>query len=76
MLTDNLIQYQFGFHSCFHRQPAEIALGIGMGIIVHFLCAYVTLPLYALVTQVNISFYLFKFEKQRQMYLPALAELC
>lgn len=60
----HLIQYQFGFRSCFHRGSEEIALGIGVGVIVQFLCAYVTLPLYALVTQVN------RHRLERQIYLP------
>ncbi|KAH8511806.1 hypothetical protein H0E87_009106 [Populus deltoides] len=43
--------YKFGFRSCFHRRTEDIVIRIVMGVLVHFLCGYVTLPLYALVTQ-------------------------
>ncbi|XP_020247613.1 MLO-like protein 12 [Asparagus officinalis] len=47
--------YTFGFHTCFHKETVEIVLGIVMGVIVQLLCAYVTLPLYTLVTQMGSS---------------------
>ncbi|KAJ4839702.1 hypothetical protein Tsubulata_012682 [Turnera subulata] len=47
--------YYFGFRSCFHRKTVDIVLRIVMGILVHFLCGYVTLPLCALVTQMGTS---------------------
>lgn len=47
------MQYKFGLRSCFHKETEDIILSFGIGIIVQFLCAYVTLPLYALVTQVK-----------------------
>ncbi|KAL3596467.1 hypothetical protein D5086_008104 [Populus alba] len=43
--------YKFGFRSCFHRRTEDIVIRVVMGVLVHFLCGYVTLPLYALVTQ-------------------------
>lgn len=45
--------YEFGLPSCFHNQPEDIAIRISMGVINQFLCSYVTLPLYALVTQMG-----------------------
>nr|GMD21334.1 MLO-like protein 9 [Ipomoea batatas] len=46
-----LFQYEFGSDSCFHESfhlaMARVAFGIG----VQFMCSYITLPLYALVTQ-------------------------
>ncbi|PIA31259.1 hypothetical protein AQUCO_05100050v1 [Aquilegia coerulea] len=45
--------YEYGLRSCFHRTTVDIALRIAMGVIVQFLCGYVTLPLYALVTQMG-----------------------
>ncbi|URE42219.1 Leucine rich repeat N-terminal domain [Musa troglodytarum] len=47
--------YNFGVRSCFYREVADIILSFGTGVLVQFLCAYVTLPLYALVTQMGSS---------------------
>lgn len=47
--------YKFGFRSCFHRRTEDIVIRVVMGVLVHFLCGYVTLPLYALVTQMGTS---------------------
>ncbi|KAJ6792051.1 MLO-like protein 9 isoform X1 [Iris pallida] len=47
--------YNFGLRSCFHTQVDDIILTIMVGLLVEFLCAYVTLPLYALVTQMGSS---------------------
>ncbi|KAJ6416654.1 hypothetical protein OIU84_002509 [Salix udensis] len=47
--------YQFGFRSCFHRRTEDIVITLVTGMLVHFLCGYVTLPLYALVTQMGSS---------------------
>ncbi|XP_019173670.1 PREDICTED: MLO-like protein 9 [Ipomoea nil] len=47
--------YEFGSDSCFHESfhlaMARVAFGIG----VQFMCSYITLPLYALVTQMGSS---------------------
>ncbi|KAF3674889.1 putative auxin response factor 3-like isoform X1 [Capsicum annuum] len=48
-----LFQYKYGLNSCFHRKTVDIVTRIVMGVLVHFLCGYVTLPLYALVTQMG-----------------------
>ncbi|RRT81372.1 hypothetical protein B296_00022204 [Ensete ventricosum] len=48
-----MLQYNFGLRSCFHREVADVVLSFGVGILVQLLCAYVTLPLYALVTQID-----------------------
>ncbi|CAL9007806.1 unnamed protein product [Prunus brigantina] len=45
--------YAFGIKSCFHQRTEDIVIRISMGVIVQFLCSYVTLPLYALVTQMG-----------------------
>ncbi|CAK9152555.1 unnamed protein product [Ilex paraguariensis] len=47
--------YKFGFRSCFHRKTEDIVIKLALGLLVHFLCGYVTLPLYALVTQMGTS---------------------
>ncbi|EEF42969.1 calmodulin binding protein, putative [Ricinus communis] len=46
--------YEFGLKSCLHENPEDIGIRITMGITIHVLCSYVTLPLYALVTQPTI----------------------
>lgn len=45
--------YTFGFKSCFHHRNEDIIIRITMGVIIQFICSYVTLPLYALVTQMG-----------------------
>ncbi|KAM5556067.1 MLO-like protein 12 [Rosa sericea] len=47
--------WQFTIQSCFHPTPENIAIRISMGVIIQVLCSYVTLPLYALVTQMGSS---------------------
>ncbi|KAI3905996.1 hypothetical protein MKW92_031563 [Papaver armeniacum] len=43
--------YEFGLRSCFHAHLEDIIIRISMGVLIQILCSYVTLPLYALVTQ-------------------------
>ncbi|GKD38814.1 MLO-like protein 12 [Tanacetum coccineum] len=45
--------YEFGFKSCYHHRDEDIIIRITMGAVIQFLCSYVTLPLYALVTQMG-----------------------
>ncbi|MED6149120.1 hypothetical protein PIB30_059429 [Stylosanthes scabra] len=45
--------YEFGPRSCFTREVENIAIEVIMGVTVQLLCGYVTLPLYALVTQMG-----------------------
>ncbi|KAI3696971.1 hypothetical protein L6452_29636 [Arctium lappa] len=45
--------YEFGLTSCFHEHTEDIVIRVTMGVLVQFLCSYVTLPLYALVTQMG-----------------------
>lgn len=45
--------YEFGPRSCFNREKEDIAIRIALGLAVQLLCAYVTLPLYTLVTQMG-----------------------
>ncbi|XAR66515.1 hypothetical protein NMG60_11012784 [Bertholletia excelsa] len=50
-----LFQFKFGLRTCFHRETEDIVIKLVMGLLVHILCGYVTLPLYALVTQMGTS---------------------
>ncbi|KAG8380472.1 hypothetical protein BUALT_Bualt06G0018900 [Buddleja alternifolia] len=45
--------YEFGYPSCYHEDLYDIIIRISMGVLIQFLCSYVTLPLYALVTQMG-----------------------
>ncbi|GMI86229.1 MILDEW RESISTANCE LOCUS O 12 [Hibiscus trionum] len=47
--------YKFSIRSCYHQQLEDIIIRISMGLIIQFLCSYVTLPLYALVTQMGTN---------------------
>ncbi|KAM7504455.1 hypothetical protein LguiB_003359 [Lonicera macranthoides] len=47
--------YTFGLRNCFHREIEGIVIRLSMGVIIQFICSYVTLPLYALVTQMGSS---------------------
>ncbi|XP_019186715.1 PREDICTED: MLO-like protein 9 [Ipomoea nil] len=58
------ISYEFGIHSCFHSNfylaVARVCLGFG----VQFMCSYITLPLYALVTQMGSTMKRSIFDEQ------------
>ncbi|KAF6154308.1 hypothetical protein GIB67_026764 [Kingdonia uniflora] len=47
------IWYEFGLKSCFHENFTLIIIRVAMGVLVQVLCSYITLPLYALVTQMG-----------------------
>ncbi|XP_008804580.1 MLO-like protein 9 isoform X2 [Phoenix dactylifera] len=47
------IWYEFGLNSCFHENNKVIAVRVCLGVGVQFVCSYVTLPLYALVSQMG-----------------------
>ncbi|KAF7829070.1 MLO-like protein 10 [Senna tora] len=47
------IWYCFGLQNCFHADYRLAVLKVIIGILVLFLCSYITLPLYALVTQMG-----------------------
>ncbi|CAN0924279.1 MLO-like protein 5 [Linum grandiflorum] len=47
------IWYEFGMDSCFHEHHLIPLLRMAVGVGAQFLCSYITLPLYALVTQVS-----------------------
>nr|CAD1830652.1 unnamed protein product [Ananas comosus var. bracteatus] len=47
------IWYEFGLKSCFHENFNLIIVRVCLGVGVQFLCSYITLPLYALVSQMG-----------------------
>ncbi|KAJ6432834.1 hypothetical protein OIU84_019960 [Salix udensis] len=47
--------YEFTIKSCYHAHTEGIVIRITLGVIIQIVCSYVTLPLYALVTQMGSS---------------------
>ncbi|KAL6498262.1 MLO-like protein 12 [Orobanche gracilis] len=45
----------FKINYCFHRGTADVVIRLTVGVVTQVLCSYVTLPLYALVTQMGTS---------------------
>ncbi|KAK9985478.1 hypothetical protein SO802_030429 [Lithocarpus litseifolius] len=50
------VTIQFGFNSCYHERTAFIIIRIVLAVTVQVICSYITLPLYALVTQMGSNF--------------------
>ncbi|KAH7553601.1 hypothetical protein JRO89_XS12G0032200 [Xanthoceras sorbifolium] len=50
------VSIQFGVDSCYHEHRAITVTRVVLAIVVQVLCSYVTLPLYALVTQMGSKF--------------------
>ncbi|PPR86721.1 hypothetical protein GOBAR_AA33973 [Gossypium barbadense] len=47
---------QYGIKSCYHENREIIAIRVVLAVTVQVICSYVTLPLYALVTQMGSNF--------------------
>lgn len=47
------ITYEYGLYSCFHRHFHLSLFRVFVGLVVNIMCSYITLPLYALVTQMG-----------------------
>ncbi|RZC55050.1 hypothetical protein C5167_013908 [Papaver somniferum] len=58
------VQFEFGLKSCFHQNFTLIIIRIALGVAVQLLCSYVTLPLYALVTQMGSTMKKSIFDEQ------------
>ncbi|KAI3864626.1 hypothetical protein MKX03_009146 [Papaver bracteatum] len=58
------IWFEFGLKSCFHQNFTLIIIRIALGVAVQLLCSYVTLPLYALVTQMGSTMKKSIFDEQ------------
>ncbi|KAL2529751.1 MLO-like protein 8 [Forsythia ovata] len=58
------ISYEFGMHSCFHDNFYLAIFRVVLGLGVQFLCSYITLPLYALVTQMGSNMKKSIFDEQ------------
>ncbi|XP_038885853.1 MLO-like protein 9 [Benincasa hispida] len=58
------IWYEFGLRSCFHDNFDLIIVRVALGVGVQILCSYITLPLYALVTQMGSTMKKSIFDEQ------------
>ncbi|OVA18112.1 Mlo-related protein [Macleaya cordata] len=58
------ITYEFGLNSCYHDKIEILILRIVLAVIVQVLCSYITLPLYALVTQMGSQYKSVVLEEQ------------
>ncbi|XVE79073.1 hypothetical protein DITRI_Ditri14bG0028500 [Diplodiscus trichospermus] len=47
---------QYGIKSCYHEHKEIIAIRVVLAVTVQVVCSYITLPLYALVTQMGSNF--------------------
>ncbi|KAK0604643.1 hypothetical protein LWI29_017752 [Acer saccharum] len=47
---------QYGIHSCYHERTDIIVVRLVLAVTVQVMCSYITLPLYALVTQMGSTF--------------------
>ncbi|KAJ3681990.1 hypothetical protein LUZ60_014563 [Juncus effusus] len=63
------IWYMFSLRSCFHEGFIFVIVRICIGVGVHLLCSYITLPLYALVSQMGSHIKMSIFNEQISMAL-------
>ncbi|KAF5744688.1 putative MLO [Tripterygium wilfordii] len=50
------VTLQFGIKSCYHEHKDIVIIRVVLAVTVQILCSYITLPLYALVTQMGSQF--------------------
>ncbi|GKA56937.1 MLO-like protein 3 [Tanacetum coccineum] len=50
------VTLQYGIDSCFHETTSIVVTRVVLAVIVQVLCSYITLPLYALVTQMGSQY--------------------
>ncbi|XP_057998777.1 MLO-like protein 3 isoform X2 [Hevea brasiliensis] len=50
------VTLQFGIKSCYHERKETIVVRVVLTVTVQIMCSYITLPLYALVTQMGTQF--------------------
>ncbi|PON53981.1 Mlo-related protein [Parasponia andersonii] len=50
------VTWQFGISSCYHERTEIIVIRVVLAVTVQITCSYITLPLYALVTQMGSNF--------------------
>ncbi|KAH9700743.1 MLO-like protein 3 [Citrus sinensis] len=55
LLHYTLFMWQYGIKSCYHKTKAIIIIRVVLAVMVQVTCSYITLPLYALVTQASMG---------------------
>lgn len=65
------IWYEFGLKSCFHRNFNLNIIRVALGVAVQVLCSYITLPLYALVSQMGSNMKKSIFDEQTSRALKS-----
>ncbi|KAG0450189.1 hypothetical protein HPP92_027031 [Vanilla planifolia] len=68
------MQFTYGFHSCILEGIGYIIPRLVVGVIVEVLCSYITLPLYAIVTQMGDSYKQAIFAQHMQATLHGWVE--
>ncbi|GAB2226230.1 hypothetical protein Droror1_Dr00022031 [Drosera rotundifolia] len=68
------IWYEYGFRSCFHDHMSPVIIRLVVGVFVLFLCSYITLPLYALVSQMGSTMKKAVFNEQTSSALMRWTE--
>ncbi|WJX42376.1 hypothetical protein P8452_29619 [Trifolium repens] len=56
--------YEFGWASCFYEDDSLMIVRVALGLGAQFVCSYITLPLYALVTQMGSTMKRSIFDEQ------------
>ncbi|KAK9109533.1 hypothetical protein Sjap_017593 [Stephania japonica] len=59
-----IVQYEFKLKSCFHENLKLVIIRVVLGVAALVLCSYITLPLYALVTQMGSTMKKSIFDEQ------------
>ncbi|KAM7496707.1 hypothetical protein LguiA_021121 [Lonicera macranthoides] len=63
------VTIQFGIKSCYHERIEIIVIRVVLAVLVQVLCSYITLPLYALVTQMGTHFKSAVLEEQTRHFI-------
>lgn len=58
------VTWQFGITSCYHEHTGILVVRVVLAVTVQVMCSYITLPLYALVTQMGSNFKKALLEKE------------
>lgn len=58
------VTWQYGIKSCYHKRKGIIVIRVVLAVIVQVTCSYITLPLYALVTQMGSTYKKAMLEEQ------------
>lgn len=58
------VTFEYGIKSCYHQHIWIIVIRVVLAVVVQVICSYITLPLYALVTQMGSQFKMAALEEQ------------